>query len=113
MSLGNGVYKMERIAVVNVWPVTRHRISAELTFEIGHESLCATVEGINDHFAIHGAGDLHTAVLETWSRWRTYPGRVSTDMGGLGGGSLAGPQSRDDAGQHHGQPTLEDSESEL
>jgi hypothetical protein len=75
-------YEIESIAD---WPVTRRRINAELTFEIGHESLCATVEGINDHFAIDGASDFHTAVLKTWSRWCTYPGWVSTDMGSFGG----------------------------
>src|SRR5690242_17056656 len=33
-------------------------------FKVGHEHLCARIEGVDDHFSIDWASDLDTAVLQ-------------------------------------------------
>ena len=36
----------------------------KLTLKVGHEGLCAAVQGVDDHFAVGRTGDLDASVLE-------------------------------------------------
>ena len=56
-----------------------------LTLKVGHESLCAAVQSVDDHLSVRGTSDLYPPVLEAWRGRRTDPGRVCTDVSGLGG----------------------------
>ena len=53
-------------------------------FEIGHEYLGAGVEGVDDHLAVHRAGDLGAAVAEIGRGRDDAPGKIGADGGGLG-----------------------------
>ena len=52
--------------------------------KVGHVGPDVGVEGVDDHLAVRGAGDLDAAVAETRSRGRTLPCGVLTDVLGLG-----------------------------
>ena len=52
-------------------------------FKIGHEGRRAAVHGIDDHFAIGGAGDFNAAVLQVFWQWCDHPATIA-DMLGLG-----------------------------
>jgi hypothetical protein len=45
--------------------------------EVRHETLGAGVEGVDDHLAVHGPGDLHPAVLEIGRQRRHRPGTLA------------------------------------
>src|SRR5215470_19674703 len=52
-------------------------------FEIGHEYFGARVQGVDNHFSFHGAGDLYTAVQEIM-RDGSYSPLTVADMLGFG-----------------------------
>lgn len=56
----------------------------KLTLEIGHVSVDVGVQGVNDHLAVGGAGDLDAAVDQTRGRGSSLPCGVLTDVLGLG-----------------------------
>ncbi len=51
--------------------------------EIGHETLGAGVEGVDDHLAVHGPGDLHPAILEIGGGG-AHPPVPGANFGGAG-----------------------------
>ncbi len=52
-------------------------------FEVGHEDAGAGVEGVDDHLAIDGAGDLDAAVLQVGGEGGDGP-LGGADVGGFG-----------------------------
>ena len=67
----DGVDEVE-LAVEEVLPGGRGGV-----FEVGHEDAGAGVEGVDDHLAVDGAGDLDAAVLEVGGDGRDGPVGVS------------------------------------
>jgi hypothetical protein len=55
------------------------------TLEVGHEGLGTTVQGIDDHLAVSGAGDFDPAIFQAGRRWCADPGGISADVAGLRG----------------------------
>ena len=51
--------------------------------EVGHEAPGAGVEGVDDHLAVHRAGDLHPAVLKIGGGG-AHPPVAGADLGGFG-----------------------------
>ena len=52
--------------------------------EVRHEHLGARVQRVDDHLAVHGARDLHAAVLQVVRQRGDLPRRVVADVLGLG-----------------------------
>ena len=64
-------------------------------FEIRHEDLRAAVEGVDDHLAVDGAGDLDAAVEEILREWRDLTTFLRGWLSGFGEevGLLAGVEA--------------------
>ena len=58
--------------------------------EVGHEHAGAGIERVDDHLAVHGAGDLHPAVAEVAGNGRDRPVAVPDARGG---GEKIGPRA--------------------
>ncbi len=87
----DGVDEVE-LAVEEVLPGGRGGV-----FEVGHEDARAGVEGVDDHLAVDGAGDLDAAVLEVGGDGRDGPFGFA-DLACLRGGSRGGRRRRAAAG---------------
>jgi hypothetical protein len=61
----------------DVRPCRRGRI-----LEVRHEHLCARIERVDDHLAVHGAGNLDAAVAQIARGRRRVP-QASADVGGV------------------------------
>lgn len=65
-------------------PPTKSEEEKGLTLEISHVGPDIRVQGVDDHLAVGGTGDLNTAVDETGSGRGALPGVILTDVLGLG-----------------------------
>jgi hypothetical protein len=54
------------------------------TLKVGHVGPDVRVQGVDDHLAVSGSSDLNTTVDHSGSRVGSPPGRVLTDVLGLG-----------------------------
>ena len=59
--------------------------------EVGHEGVCARVQGIDDHLALNRAGNFHTAALQILWQLADLPIRVANGCGVL---LKIGPQAQ-------------------
>lgn len=57
-----------------------HVFGTKPTFEISHVGPHIRVQGIDDHFSVSRACDLHSAVDEAWCRLCTPPCGILADM---------------------------------
>lgn len=64
-------------------------------FEVGHEHLGSAVEGVDDHLALHGAGDLHSPVGDGGRGWGARPVALADGLAGrVEAGKLPGVVTR-------------------